>query len=333
MSRRRLSAILVSIAAFLPVFGQNAKNSLWLDQLGDLKKVSSKPISVSAQDKDLWDEYGLEASESAQYSGKGKTLNGTLYRLKDPTGGLAAFQWLRPAGAKPSAATNISVDLPNGGLMALLGNYVVQFDGKPNELPLKQLYFNLPRVDQSSLPTIHLPAKNMVAGSERYILGPVSLARFEPQVAPSVASFSLGAEGQVARYKTGTGEMQMAIFSYPTPQIARQRLDDFLKISNSRAKRSSHLVAVVAQPSSADEAERLLALVNYEPNVTIHESQNKKPELNAGDLILGACLLAVALGVASIILGMFFGGFRVMLGRFGYKTATEEFTALDINRK
>lgn len=322
MSWRRVSALFLVSISCVP-----AASSLWLDKLGDLKKVSSKPVQV--QDKDLWDEYGLEAAESAQYAGAGKTLNGTMYRLKDPTGGLAVFQMLRPAGAKKSKATDVSVDLPNGGLMALLGNYVVVFDGKPSELQLKQFYFNLPRVDQSSLPALYLPPKGLVPNSERYVAGPVSLAKFAPQFSPSLVSFSLGAEGQIARYN---GDMQLAVFTYPTPQIARQKLDEFLKIPNSRAKRASHMVAVISDPKSADDAERLLAFINYEPNVTIHDTGVVKRE-NPGDLILGSVLLAAALGVLSIIFGVFFGGFRVMLGRFGFKSPSDSFTALEIDKK
>src|SRR4051812_6745858 len=246
MSWRRVSALFLVSISCVP-----AASSLWLDKLGDLKKVSSKPVQV--QDKDLWEEYGLEAAETAQYAGAGKTLSGTMYRLKDPTGGLAVFQMLRPVGAKKSKATDVSVDLPNGGFMALLGNYVVVFDGKPNEFQLKQFYFNLPRVDQSSLPAIYLPPKGLVPNSERYVEGPVSLAKFTPQFSPSLVSFSLGAEGQVARYN---GDMQLAIFTYPTPQIARQKLDEFLKIPNLRAKRASHMVAVITDPKNADEAEK-----------------------------------------------------------------------------
>lgn len=326
---RRLGALLIALSLSL-ASGADQKSALWLDKLGDLKKVSSKPITV--HDKDLWDEFGLEAAESAQYSGAGKTLNGSLYRLKDPTGGFAVFEWLRPANATPSKASNVSADLPNGGLMALLGNYVVQFDGKPTELQLKQLYFNLPRVDQSSLPVKHLPEKNLVPNSERYVVGPVSLQKFQPEINPAAAAFSLGAEAEIGRYKTPVGEMQLAIFAYPTPQIARQKIDDFLKISNTRAKRSGHLVAVIADPQNPDEAERLLAQVNYEPNLTVHENPNKKTE-NAGDMLLGIVILAAALGGMSILFGIMFGGFRVMLGRFGISPASDTFTTLEIDKK
>lgn len=326
----RFVGALLTALSLVSAWGADSKSALWLDKLGDLKKVSSKPIAV--QDKDLWDEYGLEAAESAQYAGAGKTLNGTLYRLKDPTGGLAVFQWLRPANSTPSKATDVSVNLPNGGLMALLGNYVVQFDGKPTELQLKQLYYNLPRVDQSSLPVKHLPAKNLITNSERYVVGPVSLQKFDPDISPATAAFSLGAEAEIGRYKTPQGEMQVAIFAYPTPQIARQRMDEFLKIPNARAKRTSHLVAVITDPKSADEAERLLSQINYEPNLTVHENPNKKTE-NAGDMLLAICILAAALGGLSIVFGLMLGGFRVMLGRFGISPGGDTFTSLEIDKR
>ena len=216
--------------------------------------------------------------------------------------------------------------------MALLGNYVVQFDGKPTEFQLKQLYFNLPRVDTSSLPVKHLPAKNLIPNSERYVLGPVSLAKFQPDVSPSTAAFSLGAEGEIGRYKTPEGEMQVAIFAYPTPQIARQRIDEFLKIPNARAKRTSHLVAVITAPKNADEAERLLAQINFEPNLTVHETATPKKKENVGDMLMSIVILGAVLGGLSILVGFFLGGFRVVLGRFGISTF-ERFTQLEIDKK
>ena len=40
-----------------------------------------------------------------------------------------------------------------------------------------------------------LPADGLIPNSERYILGPVSLDRFEPRIPPSVAAFHLGSRG------------------------------------------------------------------------------------------------------------------------------------------
>ncbi len=56
----------------------------------------------------------------------------------------------------------------------------------------------------------------------------------------------------------------MAIFNYPTPQIAMQQVPDFEKLPGAMAKRSGPLVAVVLSPADPDFAERLLAQVRYQ---------------------------------------------------------------------
>ena len=44
----------------------------------------------------------------------------------------------------------------------------------------------------------------------------------------------------------------MAIFNYPTPQIAMQQVPDFEKLPGAMAKRSGPMVAVVLSPADPD---------------------------------------------------------------------------------
>ena len=55
----------------------------------------------------------------------------------------------------------------------------------------------------------------------------MSLAQFEPRVSPDLAGFDKGAEAQLARYKMPSGEAQVLLLSYPTPQIAGERFREF----------------------------------------------------------------------------------------------------------
>jgi hypothetical protein len=111
----------------------------------------------------------------------------------------------------------------------------------------------------------------MVANSERCVTGPAEPAKFNSGIPPSTAGFHMGAEAQLARFRAAGGELGLAIFSYPTPQIARERLVDFQRISGAMAKRAGPLVAVILSPASPDDAERLLAKVRYEPAITWNE--------------------------------------------------------------
>ena len=82
----------------------------------------------------------------------------------------------------------------------------------------------------------------------------------------------MGAEAEIARFRSKGGELDLVIFSYPTPQIARrQRVAEFEKLAGVMAKRAGPLVAVVPFRDSPDQAERLLARVNYQATITWDE--------------------------------------------------------------
>ena len=109
-----------------------------------------------------------------------------------------------------------------------------------------------------------LPADGLIPNSERYILGPVSLERFEPGIAAigrGVSSRSRGlSSASIRRHK---GNLTLAIFNYPTPNMARERYQEFEKIPGAMVKRAGPLVAVTIEPPDADAAERVLAQVKY----------------------------------------------------------------------
>src|SRR6266446_8899473 len=207
----------------LPAF---AFGGIWPDNFGAYHRTAVQPVEVS--DRPLWDEYGFQQAEQAEYELGARKFTASAYRLQDSTRALAAFEWQRPADAKPSKLAKLAVETP-GSLMLAHGNYVLLFKGyKPNVGEIDALYQTLPSLDQSSLPALsgYLPEDHLVANSERYVTGPVGLERFDPGVPPASAAFHLGAEAQLGVFRAAGGEMGLAIFSYPTPQIARERLVD-----------------------------------------------------------------------------------------------------------
>ena len=77
----------------------------------------------------------------------------------------------------------------------------------PDPAALTTFYAQLPKLENSPLPALStfLPKDGLVANSERYILGPVSLQRVEPAIPPSVAGFHMGAEGPVWQVSDSQG--------------------------------------------------------------------------------------------------------------------------------
>src|SRR5579864_2318626 len=212
------------------LFAASACAAIWPEQLGVYKRQSVQEYQVVA------DENGREAAEDADY-GQFKVA---ATRYKDSTGAYAA--WLETAG-KPIQA----------------GNYLISCSGAcPKNLA--QLAEALPRISHAPLPAIpsYLPVKSQVSYSERYILGPAGLARNAPQIPESAVAFQFGTEGATARYHAGKNEATLAIFSYPTPGIARQQLQAFQAIQGAVAKRTGPLVAVVLGPGDHLAAGNLL---------------------------------------------------------------------------
>jgi hypothetical protein len=70
-------------------------------------------------------------------------------------------------------------------------------------------------------------------------------------------------------------------------------------------------VAAIVAPSDPDAAERLLAQVRYEAQVTLAERMPTRRD-NIGDLIINALILIGFLLGFSLVAGLAFGGLRAL---------------------
>jgi hypothetical protein len=297
--------------------------AVWPDQIGAYKKVASKPPAV--EDRALWNEYGLSQAEQAEYAGGGSPFTATAYRLRDSTSALGAFEWQRPSDARPSKLADVAIETRDGVLF-LFGNYLFRFDGwKPRTPDLDAFLGHLPGLDRTQLPTSRLPALGIKPNSQRYVLGPAGLDRFEQGVPPALAAFSMGAEVEIAQYDTPAGPMQLAVFSYPTPQIARQRLPQFQSLPGALAKRAGPLVAVILSPKDPNQAERLLSFVTYKAEITLNERVPTARD-NVGDLLVNIFLL-----VGYILAVFIAAGLGVAVARrLGWGTSGDPMTLLHL---
>jgi hypothetical protein len=294
------------VAFLLPAL---AGAAIWPDAIGAYHKTTAPAVTLA--DRAVWDEWGLAESEAAVYENAGKRFTATAWRLRDSTSALAAFDWQRNAKATPSKVAALAAETPTTLLMAH-GNYLLWFDGyKPAVAELDAVVGELRNVDSTALPNLpgFLPSENLAPNSERYIVGPASLAKFDPGIPPSVAAFHLGAEAQMGVFHSPKGDMTLAIFDYPTPQIAMQRIGDFERIPAAVAKRSGSFVAVVLSPADADAAERLLSQVRYQAEVT-RDAYVPSRRDNIGNLVINAFVLIGILLSFALVSGLFVGGFR-----------------------
>jgi len=301
------------IAGTLVLLAVSLHAAIFPDQIGDFKKGAPKTVAVA--DQELYNEYGFETTEQAEYHAEGKQFTATAWRMHDSTGAMALFEARRPPGATPDTMTPLSVRTSDGVIFAY-GNYLFQFTGSfPPAADLEAVYAQLPKLEQSPLPALRtfLPAENLVPNSERYLLGPVSLARFEPRISPSVAAFHLGSEAQLGKYKTAKGSLTLAIFDYPTPAIARERYGEFQKVPGAVSRRVGDLVAVTVAPPDPDAAERVLSQVKYETNITWNEKVPENPTRSLLKLILDILIFSGVVAGLCVVAGLGFGGFRILL--------------------
>ncbi len=287
------------------------------DTIGDWKKGTAAPAVVP--DQKVWQEYGLQDSETAEYSAASHTKYSILaFRFADATGAFAAFNQARPADAQLVSVTGLGVANATDEVVAV-GNYLFIFRGyKPNPEELNHVVGTAPRYSQSPLPTLpkYLPG-GALPNSERYITGPDSLARFAPEIPPSTAAFHFNAEAELAKYAGKQGkETRLILFNYPTMEMARDRIAHFQQIPGAIVKRSGPLVAVALNPASPDDAERLLARIKYQAEVTLPEHVPTQKD-NPANLFLNIFVLCLVLAGFCVVSGLVVGGLRVLLRRSG----------------
>jgi len=297
-------AVRLAAAAILP------------ETIGSWKRGDPGPAGTP--DQKVWKEYGLQDAETSNYADGAQKFSITAWRFADATGAMAAFQDLRPADAKPAPLMGLAAQNDAGQIVAA-GNYLFVFKGysiKPEEL--SHVVATVPKYEHSPLPTLpkYLPA-GFVPNSERYIVGPASLARFAPGISPATVGFHFNAEGALASYGTRSKETALVIFEYPTMEMARDRYAAFQKAAGTVAKRSGPLVAVVLNPASPDDAERLLSGVRYQATVTVPEAPLPNHHDNAGTLLLNVFLLCLILAGFCILSGIVVGGLRILVRRSG----------------
>jgi len=320
-------AIASAAIASAAVFPEN-----WQDA-----KRTGTPEPLTLQDKALADELGFEAGERADFEGPMGKFSLQGWRFKDPTSALTYYFSARPeASGKPPEALKkdepLAIGIPKGMFWAH-GNYVLQIVGwvPPTPKDLRILYNGFTRLDQSSLPVLpgYLPQEGRKPGSERYVVGPVSLERYEGRIGAATAAFSLGAEAVEADYGAAG---RLSIFNYPTPDMARQRTDEFRKVPGAVVKRSGPLVAVALGATDPDAAERVLAKVNYQAALTWNEPDPDKALRDGGRMMLSIFALAGVLCALAVAAGVMFGLLRYLRRRYSPTDVDEPMITLDLSK-
>jgi hypothetical protein len=276
-------------------------------------------------------EYGYASHEWQFYSRGNDRIDVALYKFKDPSGAYGAYSFLRqPDMAKANLTEHSSMS--NDRALALIGNLVLDVHGAlvaKNEPQLKSLIAAVAtHAQEGLLPSLweHLPQKDIVPRSDRYILGPQTLNQLFPGNLGDSLGFQNGAEAEVAHYRLNGQDAELLIADFPTPQLAQQQLAILQKKFNLNdsnpgagsplyAKRTITLLAVVAGGPSQADAGNLLSAVHSGTELTWNEPtfQLKEPRIEM--MIVGSIVGSGVICLFALIAGISFGGLRLIVKR------------------
>ncbi|MFL6351337.1 MAG: hypothetical protein ACJ74Z_05750 [Bryobacteraceae bacterium] len=283
-----------------------------------------------AADEALWREYGLVHSETTRRGG----MAVTKYQMKDQTGALAAWEWLRSANsATCSLAAFCTQDVDQ--TVVSDDNDVIVFKGAvPTQADVDAVFQSFPNRREGSLPAIltFLPRQDRVLNSARYVLGPASWRAFAPELASVQPGFDEGVEAQIASYSINKTypAVRFAIFYYPTPEMARLHLPAFQSIPGVRAKRSGVLLGVVFGPGAEAQADAMLNRVQYEAKITWNDVPPPGPIKPLFQLLLNILYLSALLSGVCLLAGIMYGGMRIYRRRYGTLEADESMITLNL---
>jgi hypothetical protein len=311
--------------------------------------TGKNPAQADAANAALLHEFGFTDYEAATYQRDAHKLHVRAARFTDATGAFGGYSfYARPEMKGESigdkAATN------GDHVLFMRANVLVdalfEHATAMSASELRELAQELPVITggAATLPTLpsYLPETTLIENSVRYVVGPVGLAAVGSPLPPGIVDFGRNAELAIGDYRTSLGTTKLAIVSYPTPQIALDRMRALtvsLAAPNQQSsgqqsrgvsgaitmpvsgggevtfRRSGPLLIFASGDISESEARALVQSVNYVAEVT----WNERPPITERALIR---LIAGIFVLIGIIIGiflvaiLFFGGSLVVLKRF-----------------
>jgi hypothetical protein len=290
---------------------------------------SANPADADKVNPDLLKEFGFNDFQDSSYLKGERKIEIKAIRFADASGAYGAFTFYRTPEMQPekvgdqAASANERVLFYRGSVLvqAVLDRVTPMSAAELRELATE---IPLPNGSARNLPTLplYLPRPGYVPNTVRYVMGPLGLAGISSPVAAAQVDFGRGAEVAQGQYNSGQGTATLTLISYPTPQIAGERLRaiDEAHPQNAGAplfltKRSGPLLAVVTGAISPREAKSVLASVNYDAEVTWNQRTGLSPRDNVGSLLVGVVVLTGVILGLMLVAGIAFGGLRIVAKR------------------
>jgi hypothetical protein len=243
-------------------------------------------------------------------------IRATLFEMADPSAAYGYFTLRRAAEkGEPTPVLVGAESFQNASrLYFWQSNYVVKLDGAVDASRDLAGLLSEKILGRSRKPPVsnHLPPRNLLAGSDKYILDPANIDRsFE--LAGANLGFDDDAEAATASYHVDGHPARLLLLLYPTQQLAKkyaEQLDAAKPALAGFTKRVGPLVAIVSGLTDASAARSILDDVNYETKVTWNKP---KPRVGIAEVILTAfTFIGIALAF-TVVAGISFGGVRIFV--------------------
>lgn len=300
---------------------------------------SADPVAADETNAPVLKEYGFQRLEKATYTrDDGRKLAIKAAVFEDTSGAYGAFTFYKMPEMLEEKIGGQAASL-NSRVLFYEGNILVDavFDklSAMSAAELRELAGALPQPsgNTSKLPSLptYLPRQSDGKNTAKYILGPVTLDRVGSPLPTPMADFQSGAEVVIGKYQAAAGEATLMLISYPTPQIAAERLrqiDAAHRVTQQQPgvativdtgpffdKRTGPIIVIAAGPLSLNEARALMGAVSYEAEVTWNQNTYVSKKDNLANLLFNVIVLCGVLMGLALVAGLVFGGFRILMKR------------------
>jgi hypothetical protein len=286
-------------------------------------KTSTDPAIADPAEAAVLKEYGFSDAEQATYTRDNRKMQVKAARFENASGAFGAFTFYQQPQMQTEkigdagASNNLRILFYRGNVLVdvLLDRVTAMSAGD-----LRALADALPLVhgNESVPPGLpgNLPRQTYISHTERYITGPVAMEHLGVPVPPALVDFNMSPEVVMGKYRSTWGDANLLLINYPTPQIATEKMRAMqaaqLPGGPFYFKRTGPIVAIVNGNIPQDEAQSLLALVNWDANVTLTEPTKPDQRNNIGNLIVTIFVMIGFIVLLALIFGFAFGGIRIL---------------------
>jgi hypothetical protein len=295
--------------------------------------VTDAHIADTDTFKNLKTEAGLATTEFCDYFSGGNKIHVDLDKYRDPSSAYEIYTSLLRPDMQPSTLNRTSA-VDGNTIYVLLGSFILRVSPTP-AISTDDLLSLVNTVgahsDQTPLPPIrtYLP-QGFTDGTQKYALGPnglraalQALRQDEYSVLADEAGWNSGAEVMLSEYHRGKDGAVLLLIEYPTPQLAEQHLHHLEQTLSASAKqagttieRKASLLSLVLKPSSPAYGASLRSALNYGTQVTWNEPSHTITDPPLLTTVSKIIIATLAFMVVAVVLGVAFGGVRVLAKTF-----------------